>query len=63
MACSLIKENDMFKVPTYIPRIKDYSRNVGRLSSKRHINNEINGKDFRERATANLNNPQKPKEQ
>jgi hypothetical protein len=53
----------MFKTPTYIPRVKDYSSNVGRLSSKRHANNEINGKYFRERAAANLNNPQKPKEQ
>ena len=61
---SIEKEEVMFgKVSNRIPRIRDYSVNVNRLSSKRHINNEINGKDFRERAAAIASNPSKPKEQ
>ncbi len=61
---SIEKEEVMFgKVSNRIPRIRDYSVNVNRLSSKRHINNEINGKDFRERAAAIASNPPKPKEQ
>ena len=61
---SLEKEEVMFgKVSNRIPRIRDYSVNVNRLSSKRHINNEINGKDFRERAAINTDNSSKSKEQ
>jgi len=51
------------KVLNRIPRAKDYSSNLSRLSTKRHTNNEINGKEFRERAAAIASNPQKPKEQ
>lgn len=61
---SIEKEEVMFgKISNRIPRIKDYSINASRLSSKRYINNEINGKEFRERAAAIANNPPKPKEQ
>ena len=56
-------EENMFKIPTHIPRIKDYSNNANRLSTKRHINNQINGKDFRANNASSPVNNAKTKEQ
>ena len=57
------EEEDMFKFNGSITRIRDYSNNVNRLSSKRHYNNYINGKDFREKSLQNPTIYLKPKEQ
>ena len=58
------EEEDMFKFTNgSITRIRDYSNNVNRLSSKRHYNNYINGKDFREKSLQNPTIYLKPKEQ
>jgi|TARA_Y100000114_G_scaffold48319_1_gene44010 hypothetical protein len=56
-------EEDMFKFNGSITRIRDYSVNVNRLSSKRQYNNYINGKDFREKSLQNPTIQLKPKEQ
>ena len=47
------EEEDMFKFNGSITRIRDYSVNVNRLSSKRQYNNYINGKEFREKSLQN----------
>ena len=57
------EEEDMFKFNGSITRIRDYSNNVNRLSSKRHYNNYINGKDFREKSLQSPTAQLKPKEQ
>ena len=57
------EEEDMFKFNGSITRIRDYSVNVNRLSSKRQYNNYINGKDFREKSLQNPTIQLKPKEQ
>lgn len=57
------EEEDMFKFNGSITRIRDYSVNINRLSSKRQYNNYINGKDFREKSLQNPTIQLKPKEQ
>lgn len=57
------EDEEMFKFNGSITRIRDYSNNVNRLSSKRHYNNYINGKDFREKILQNPTAQLKPKEQ